>query len=57
MSDEASVAPEGPADVIDTDYTVGQDNIQPFGLDIHNPVFVVSGLVIVFFVLGGDGSR
>ena len=26
-----------------TDYEVGQDNIQPFGLDIHNPVFVISG--------------
>ena len=30
---------------------VGQDNIQPFGLDIHNPVFVVSGSAIVLFVL------
>jgi BCCT family betaine/carnitine transporter len=34
-----------------TDYEVGQDNIQPFGLDIHNPVFVISGLSIVAFVL------
>ncbi len=34
----------------ETDYEVGQDNIQPFGLDIHNPVFVVSSLVIVAFV-------
>jgi len=34
-----------------TDYTVGQDNIQLFGLDIHNPVFVVSGLTIIAFVL------
>lgn len=34
-----------------TDYEVGQDNIQPFGLDIHNPVFVISGLSIVIFVL------
>ncbi|MYB20676.1 MAG: BCCT family transporter [Holophagales bacterium] len=31
---------------------VGQDNITPFGLDIHHPVFVVSGAVIVLFVLG-----
>ena len=29
-----------------TDYEVGQDNIRPFGLDIHNPVFVVSALTI-----------
>jgi betaine/carnitine transporter, BCCT family len=34
-----------------TDYEVGQDNIQPFGLDIHNPVFVISGLTIIVFVL------
>ncbi|MCB1370816.1 MAG: BCCT family transporter, partial [Rhodobacteraceae bacterium] len=37
-------------------YEIGQDNIQtsvgPFGLDIHNPVFLVSGLGILAFVLG-----
>ena len=36
-------APEGASDLIDTDYEIGQDNIEaqigPFGLDIHNPVF------------------
>ncbi len=46
--------PEGPANVIETDYEIGQHNIArqigPFGLDIHNPVFVVSGLTIVAFV-------
>ncbi|NND70347.1 MAG: BCCT family transporter [Rhodothermales bacterium] len=36
---------------IDTDFELGQDNINPFGLDIHNPVFLVSGLSIVAFVL------
>ena len=36
---------------IDTDYEVGQDNISPFGLDIHNPVFLISGLTIIAFVL------
>ena len=30
---------------------IGQDNITPFGLDIHNPVFVISGLTIFLFVL------
>ncbi|MBZ8134581.1 BCCT family transporter [Afifella sp. IM 167] len=35
---------------IQTDYEVGQDNIQKWGLDIHNPVFLVSGGVIVVFV-------
>jgi len=34
-----------------TDYEIGQDNITPFGLDIHNPVFVISGLSVVAFVL------
>lgn len=34
----------------ETDYAVGQDNIEIFGLDIHNPVFFVSGGIIVLFV-------
>ena len=37
--------------VDDIDYEVGQDNVQIFGLDIHNPVFAVSGGVIVAFVV------
>jgi BCCT family betaine/carnitine transporter len=51
---EAIPAPEGPTDLIETDYEIGQDNITtsigPFGLDIHNPVFAISGLTIVAFV-------
>mgnify|MGYP000241009431 FL=1 len=32
-----------------TDYSVGQDNIQKWGFDIHNPVFVISaGLILLF---------
>ncbi len=46
--------PEGTADIIETDYEIGQDNIEtqigPFGLDIHNPVFLISGLSVVAFV-------
>jgi BCCT family betaine/carnitine transporter len=34
-----------------SDYKTGQDNITPFGLDIHNPVFLISGLSICAFVL------
>lgn len=34
-----------------TDYELGQDNIRPFGLDIHNPVFLISAIVIVGFVM------
>jgi betaine/carnitine transporter, BCCT family len=37
-------------------YEIGQDNITtkigPFGLDIHNPVFLISGLSIFAFVIG-----
>jgi len=51
---EAIPLPEGPSDLIETDYRIGQDNITtsigPFGLDIHNPVFLISGLTIVAFV-------
>jgi len=47
--------PDGKVNAIDTDYQVGQDNILvklgPFGLDIHNRVFLISGLSIVAFVM------
>ncbi|WP_299178967.1 BCCT family transporter [uncultured Neptuniibacter sp.] len=34
-----------------TDYEVGQHNIQKWGFDIHNPVFVIStGLILLFLV-------
>jgi len=36
---------------VDSDYEIGQDNITPFGLDVHNPVFLISGLSIIAFVL------
>jgi BCCT family betaine/carnitine transporter len=46
--------PEGEVDIIDTDYDIGQDNIEgklgPLGFDIHNPVFLISGLSVVAFV-------
>ena len=35
----------------ETKYRIGQDNITPFGLDIHNPVFFISGISVVAFVL------
>ena len=34
-----------------TDYRIGRDNIQFLGLDIHNPVFAVSSLTIIAFVV------
>ena len=33
-------------------YRIGQDNLQKFGLDIHNPVFIISALLILVFVIG-----
>jgi len=33
-----------------SNYEMGSDNIRPLGLDIHNPVFLVSATVIVLFV-------
>ncbi|UWR28294.1 BCCT family transporter (plasmid) [Sulfitobacter sp. S223] len=58
MSDETTnqgiPAPQGASDVIDTEYEIGQDNVDgavgPFGFDIHNPVFAISGAAIVAFV-------
>ncbi|MEX0969681.1 MAG: BCCT family transporter [Paracoccaceae bacterium] len=49
---EALPPPDGPVETIQTDYQIGQDNVRPFGLDIHNPVFLISGLSIVAFVIG-----
>ncbi|WP_339108225.1 BCCT family transporter [Thioclava sp. GXIMD4216] len=48
-------APEGDAAPIDTDYSVGQDNIEGsvgrLDFDIHNPVFAISAVAVVLFVL------
>ncbi len=41
-----------PEKLYDTDYEVGQDNIQAMGMDIHHPVFWVSALLILAFVIG-----
>ncbi|MEQ9041612.1 MAG: BCCT family transporter [Silicimonas sp.] len=47
--------PEGPSDIIDTEYEIGQSNIEgrvgPFGFDIHNPVFAISASLIILFVI------
>ena len=54
MTNQGIPEPEGSSNIIQTDYEIGQDNIEakigPFGLDIHNPVFLISGLSIVAFV-------
>ncbi|WP_322520512.1 BCCT family transporter [Guyparkeria halophila] len=48
-------APEGAANLIDTDYKIGQDNYQasPMGvnIDLHGAVFSFSSLVVLAFVI------
>ncbi len=47
-------APEGPSNLIDTSYEVGQDNITPriagLSFDVHNIVFCISSIAIAIFV-------
>jgi BCCT family betaine/carnitine transporter len=56
LAEAAGIRPaDGPAGIIDTDYTIGRDNIEgsvgPFGFDIHNPVFAISALSVIAFVI------
>ena len=48
-------APQGPANPVDTDYVIGQDNVAVtkwgLNLDLHGTVFTVSSLVILVFVI------
>lgn len=54
MADTSEIPAAG-GNLIETDYQIGQDNIVtsigPFGVDIHNPVFAISGLMTVVFVI------
>lgn len=36
----------------DTDHEVGENNVQLLGMDVHNPVFFSSAILIVLFVVG-----
>jgi len=33
-----------------SDFEVGQDNVQPLGLDFHQPVFAISAITVIVFV-------
>ncbi len=51
---EGIPAPSGKANLIDTDYVIGQDNIRgqfSFSLDIHGKVFIISAATILLFVI------
>jgi len=39
-------------DEYQTDYVAGQDNISPFGLDLHAPVFPITAILVILFVVG-----
>jgi BCCT family betaine/carnitine transporter len=41
---------QDPEDIYTSEYEVGQDNLQGLGLDIHNPVFLISSVTVVVFV-------
>lgn len=45
-------APKNGRQEYNTSYTVGQDNIRLLGLDILNPVFSTSALIIFAFIVG-----
>ncbi|WP_205859091.1 BCCT family transporter [Pleionea sediminis] len=36
----------------DTDHEVGEDNVEIFGLDLHNPVFFASAALVFIFIFG-----
>ena len=36
---------------VEHDHTPGENNIQLYGFDVHNPVFLISAVSIIIFVL------
>jgi len=36
----------------ETDYEIGQDNLEKYGMDIHHPVFWTATVLVLLFVLG-----
>ncbi|MEP2102384.1 MAG: BCCT family transporter [Parasphingorhabdus sp.] len=55
MSGTETATANAAVDVIEinyeTDYEAGQDNVNPFGLEMHNPVFFVSAALTIAFVV------
>ncbi|SLN42496.1 BCCT family transporter [Oceanibacterium hippocampi] len=39
-------------DRYETEYEIGQDNLKVYGMDIHNPVFWITSILILVFVVG-----
>lgn len=40
------------ANLYDTDYELGQDNLKKWGMDVHHPVFWISSGLVLLFVVG-----
>ena len=36
----------------DIDHEIGDNNVQLLGMDVHNPVFFTSAILITLFVVG-----
>ena len=36
----------------DIEHEIGENNVQLLGMDVHNPVFFSSAILITFFVVG-----
>ncbi len=51
MSTPEPDVPEPPA-AYETEYEIGQDNLQRWGMDIHHPVFWMSAILVATFVVG-----
>ena len=52
MSDEVSDADQQQDAGNEIGHEIGEHNIQTYGLDIHNPVFAISAVLAVTFVIG-----
>ncbi|EHJ92717.1 BCCT family transporter [Vreelandella boliviensis] len=55
QASEGIPAPDGAANLIDTDYVIGQDNITTntmgLNLDLHGKVFSISAVIVLLFVV------
>ncbi len=49
MADEKNTDDQGET-VVETDYEIGQDNVRPLGLELHNPVFFITAVGIIIAV-------
>ncbi|MCO7223261.1 BCCT family transporter [Pleionea sp. CnH1-48] len=52
MSDKTEEQLDVESPVYETNHEVGENNVELMGMDLHNPVFFFSSLLIVIFVIG-----